>query len=241
MHKFLVKYQFKAPYVFIIFLLCSFINLLGEGLHHSSLVLISKPLLLLLLLIFFIKNTSQSKNKSAAYWVIIALAASNIGDVLLLFAGRVSANEQLFLAGLGAFLMTHIAYTFAFHKITPSREFRFPLIIILSMLFFWIGFNYVFSAVLTGFLQAAVGIYSFVILIMVYFSWRMDKEIKSIATQWIMWGALLFLLSDTFVGLNKFGQDLITIPAVGVLIMSTYLAGQALITLGVIRIINGNK
>lgn len=237
MHNFLVKHQFKAPYVFIIFLLCSFINILGEGFHYDSLILISKPLLLFLLLIFFIQNTRKSKYKTAVNWIIAALISSNIGDILLLLAGRASANEQLFLAGLGAFLMTHIAYTFSFHKITASNKFKLPLVIVLVMLFFWIGFNYVFSNTLAGFLQAAVGLYSFVILVMVYFSWRLNKAFNNTLSNWILWGALLFLLSDTFVGLNKFGQDLITIPAVGVLIMSTYLAGQALIVLGIIRIV----
>lgn len=229
--------QFQSRNIFFLFLSCSLINIIGEGLHSNLLVLFSKPLLLFLLFVFFFMNTRDSKFSMVSNWLIFAILASNLGDILLLVAGRSPNEVHFFLGGLSAFLMTHIAYTIAFRKLAPSEPFKFPFIIIVPMVLYWAGFNYTFSSSLSGIMKPAVGLYSLIILVMVYFSWHLDQALKTTPTKWILWGALLFLISDTFVGLNKFGQDLVTVPAIGVLIMSTYLAAQAFIVLGTIRII----
>ena len=231
------KDHFKSRMIFVLFLICSSINVIGEGLYIDSLILFSKPLLLFLLFLFFFKNTRNTQFPVVTNWIIFALLASNLGDILLLMAGRNQGGTLFFLGGLGSFLMTHIAYALAFRKLSAGQSYSFPVVILLPMLVFWIGFNYTFSTALSGIMKPAVGLYSMVILIMVYFSWRLHTAISNTASQWVLWGALLFLISDTFVGFNKFGQDLITIPAIGVIIMSTYLAGQALIVLGLVRML----
>ncbi len=231
--KIMIKSQFKAKLLLVLYTICTFINIIAEWFNFEQLILFSKPLLMFLLLIFFVLNISQNKKNAVIIWMIIAIITSNAGDILLLFTSRPSTGELFFLAGLSSFLLTHISYAIVFDQLTQKRKYSFPLKLILPLIIFWLVFNGAFSLNLSGILKPAVMVYSFVIMVMVYFAWRLKETLKTTTANWVWWGALLFLLSDTFIGLNKFGQDLFIIPNVRVLIMATYLAGQVLIVLGI--------
>lgn len=223
-----------------LFFLCSFINTSAEWFNNSLLIKVSKPLLMILLLLFLVYNVGKSKHISAIKWMILALITSNAGDILLLFA-KGSSNELFFLAGLASFLFTHLFYSLVFHQLSPNKSFRFPPFILAALFSFWLVFMYILWPSLEGVLQPAVILYSLIILMMVYFAWRLQDQLKSTASRWVLWGALLFLLSDSCIGINKFATQLVSIPKAGVVIMSTYILGQLLIVLGVIGIIKRLK
>ena len=67
--------------------------------------------------------------------------------------------------------------------------------------------------------------------------WNLYEGSFQRAASWVWWGAVLFLLSDSCIGLNKFGQHLVEIPQVRFVIMSTYLLGQLGIVYGTSQLI----
>lgn len=237
----------KGKKILILFFICSLLNLFSvlsvedkifSQLKINQLIFISKPLLLLLLLGFFIRNIRHLLGMIEVKLMIFAIIFSNIGDILLLFTKLESSSELFFLAGLGSFLLTHVCYSFAFYHFAKSDKFKFPLHIIFPLLLFWILFNSAFAMRLDGIIKPAIMLYSFIIMAMVYFAWHLRHTLHSKPSYFIWIGALLFLVSDTCIGLNKFGQDLFTIPLVHLIIMITYLSGQLLIILGSILHLN---
>ena len=58
-----------------------------------------------------------------------------------------------------------------------------------------------------------------------------------LAYGWVVAGALLFILSDSLIALNKF---LVPIPGSAFFVMSTYAAAQYLIVVGMVRQIRGS-
>jgi uncharacterized membrane protein YhhN len=148
-----------------------------------------------------------------------ALILSSIGDVFLDVE-----PERLFVYGLGAFLLAHLAYIalFARFRIGPrdlpsSRRFWITATLVYVVLIsFWLVPG-------LGPLQAPVAVYICVITLMAAtalisrFHWRAAA------------GALLFLTSDSLLAVAKFKTPF---PARGYLIWATYYAAQYLIVIG---------
>ncbi|MEZ4293567.1 MAG: lysoplasmalogenase [Polyangiaceae bacterium] len=144
------------------------------------------------------------------------LALGAVGDVLL------EIGPRLFVAGLGAFLIGHVAYVVAF--VVEERRARIlraipPFLLgvgVLSQL--WAGL---------GAMAIPVTVYMLVICAMGYRAGAMVEPGRKGA--WLaLGGALLFLVSDTLLGIHRFHTPL---PAGRVLILATYWLAQLLIAL----------
>jgi uncharacterized membrane protein YhhN len=107
--------------------------------------------------------------------------------------------------------------------------------------FFWIGiFLTVFylKSILEmllpslGPLKIPVSIYALTISVMLGFAWRGFITWKNNYRFYILFGAIAFIASDSFLAINKFQSP---INNATILIMSTYLAAQFGIVYGVIR------
>jgi uncharacterized membrane protein YhhN len=151
--------------------------------------------------------------------MLLGLCLSLVGDVFLMLP------RDCFLQGLGAFLLAHLAYIAAFWGRAPgyprSSLIAAPLLLGLGL---WIFALLARELRRRGTkLLVAVGLYVLVILTM---AWR------AIATQvpLVVAGALLFLLSDALLGLNRFHRK---IPWAQGWIMLTYWGGQALLALSI--------
>lgn len=171
-----------------------------------------KILPLLLLAGWVLRTTPAMKNMS----LLGALAFSMLGDVLLAWDG-----QRLFVYGLGAFLLGHLFYLqamrpFAGYKTILLLPYALFAAIVLTLM--WPGL---------GALAVPVLLYISVILAMSYGTWCSGRS-----NHWLIAGGLLFIVSDSLIGLNRFWQP---IPAAGFAIMLTYYAAQYALVRGFLR------
>jgi len=158
--------------------------------------------------------------------ILVGFVFSLGGDIFLM------PPLGIFLGGLGSFLIGHICYIAAFSSggvpLRPVRVIPFLL------------FGVPIAAYLYPGLSAAdripVIIYMCVILTM---GWRAAARIghggENRSAQWAgLIGAVVFIISDTTIALDKFKPEL-GIPGAGFIIMATYWAGQVGIALSVRR------
>jgi len=194
----------------------------------------SKPLLISFLAIAYWQSCSR-KLTPFDQSILVGLIFSWLGDVLLLFAG-IQGKEILFLSGLGSFLLAHLFYIRAFILFPGSGKTLFPLALLIIFVYL-IGILSYLWPVLAGVFMIPVLLYSMVISIMGYFAYVFYKKNPTPASKAVVWGALLFMVSDSLIALDKFMVSL-EIWQVRFLIMLTYLAAQWLISSGVLKVKN---
>ena len=158
--------------------------------------------------------------------IAAALIFSWGGDILLIKKGE----EIYFLAGLSSFLIAQLLYSFIMFKSTfskPTIKIK-PIIPVI-----------IYGIVLLGSIVPNVGslaipiiVYSGCILMMVSSSILRNKLTSDESFQWAMYGAILFILSDSMIAINKF---VIEIPLAEALIMITYITAQYLIVRGILK------
>ncbi len=218
----------KNTILLILYLSVSLINLWAGYSHNNTLSFYSKPLLMPILALWFY---IQTKNYTSSFrqLILFALFFSWGGDTLLMFVE--SKGEHFFLFGLVSFLLTHILYTTAFFKIVSAKKgFLWKKKwVIIPFLIFFLGFqNYLLPDVEEA-MQIPVAVYSSVIILMVLAALNWNTFIEKNAFQLVFFGALLFMLSDSIIALNKFKS---AVPQAHIWIMSLYLLGQYLIAKG---------
>lgn len=156
-----------------------------------------------------------------------ALALSSLGDILL------DIRPSFFVFGLGAFLLAHLMYVRLFlgnrHRAEPLSGLRQTLIAAVAV--FAAGFSIWLIPVLGG-MTVPVVMYIGVLTAMVFsaIAWR------TLRSDWVLYGAILFLISDAILGAAKFRGP---VPLRGWLVWGTYYAAQLAITKGVLREMNG--
>ena len=194
---------------------------------HEHLDLYLKPILIPLLGfgVYFHKDFAS---KSI---LLTALLFSWIGDVILLFA---DIAEIYFILGLVSFLISHIIYCILFNKQTKTTK--------SSKTFLLIG-GVVILAYLTGMLSAllpALGdlkipviVYASVISLMLFFALNGLLTWKKPGNQYVFIGAIVFVLSDSILAVNKFYNP---IKKSSFIIMLTYLVAQYLIVTGILKL-----
>ena len=160
---------------------------------------VSKPLLMPTLLVGKPRPTQR------------ALVLGGLGDVALLGSGA-----GAFTAGLASFLAGHVAWMAALH---PHRTGALRPMVAGTYLLSWAGLNaYLWPR--TGKDRLPVLVYSTALLGSALAA--ADTGKPAVAA-----GGALFLLSDTLLALEKFGD--IHLPAHEGLVMASYTSGQALL------------
>ncbi len=150
-----------------------------------------------------------------------ALILSSFGDILL------AASPKLFVAGLAAFLCSHLVYIALFVRrratlAAPSRQFAFPLCVAV--------YGLVFGAWLAPSLDALrVPVFCYIAAIVAMAATASRANYRS---PWVLAGGTLFLVSDSLLGAGRFKSP---IPFGGILVWTTYYAAQCAITLGVLK------
>lgn len=209
-------------------LLC-IIYLISQSLPPLSWLLwVLKPLLVPTLLLLVVRAVNRPL--SAFYQkTCLALFFGWLGDVLLMFAHR---GEIWFLLGLGAFLVGHVFYILVFLQTPkpPNYLRRHPFsawpIVAFAVLLLVVLVPHV------GHLWLPITIYALVIMTMSLFALHRKGQVAASSFVWVFVGAILFMISDGLIAINKF---VIPFPASAFFIMSTYMAAQYLITIGLIR------
>ena len=171
------------------------------------------------------------RSPGTAVWVftLVALGLSLAGDVFLMLP------QDLFVAGLGSFLLAHVAYVVAFNRTAPPE----PLTAVATVAVAAVAVP-LFLRMRRGMLdkgqgefQAPVAVYVLAIGAMVVSAvatagrsgWPAGNSAAAIA------GALLFMASDSMIGWSRFVEDF---PRSGLAIIVTYHLGQALLVLGLL-------
>ncbi|MDQ8003424.1 MAG: lysoplasmalogenase [Pedobacter sp.] len=219
----------KYPQFTFAFAIIFFAELIAVTNNLAVVRLFTKPIItisLMLFLYFAIKRESRFTKK-----VIIGLFFSLLGDIFLMF---VHTNQLFFMMGLGAFLIAHLFYIAAFYLDSTNKmevERRYVLPIFLVFGFFCLAYYYLLRPYL-GDMNVPVLVYSFVITMMgIMAALRYGKtNFKSFT--WILMGAIFFIVSDSILAYNKFVERM----EIGdLLVMSTYMAAQFLITMGTVE------
>lgn len=145
-------------------------------------------------------------------WVLAGLCLSLVGDALLL-----SERRALFLGGLVAFLLAHLAYAAAFStRAAPSPFAAAVLLVVVALVLRWLWPH-------LGGMKGPVVAYCLAIGAMVFLALGVPRaEVR--------FGALLFFASDLFVARQRFvGAK----PANRLVGLPLYYAGQVLLALSV--------
>lgn len=188
--------------------------------YHSYL----KPAIVGSLIIYFILNWNHLVS-AIKYLTLCALVFSLTGDILLLFAAQ---SDLYFILGLVAFLCAHIFYSITFLK-RRVQKFKFSIVTLLILTYAF-GVVYFLKDGL-GELLAPVICYVIIITLMTV-SASLRKGIKPNGSYlWVLAGAVLFLISDSFLAINKFHTKL---PLDHLLIMLTYAFAQFAIVRGIL-------
>ena len=187
-----------------------------------------KPFLLpfLIVAVYFHQRFSSKKI------LLVALILSWIGDIILLFADK---GELYFIGGLIAFLLSHIFYILLFNK-------QLKIYLKKSRTIYWIGITSIITYLLVmmvvlmpylGDLLLPVFVYAMTISIMLLFALKGFLNWQKPANIYIFIGAIIFVASDSVLAFDKFYA---AIPYSSFFIMSTYLAAQYLIVIGILKL-----
>ncbi len=213
----------------LVFVALVIIQMIGSWTENIWLEYLAKPLLLPWMALYFILYSEKSKYK---WMVLLAFFFSWTGDVLLMFSGSV---EILFYAGVGGFFLAQLSYILVFTKYFNIQEKGFvrrkPLILIPYLLYL-AGIIVVLFPGLDGFMRPIIVVYGASLIAMAVTAVNLKGRVSISAFNLIFWGSTLFVMSDSLLAINKFHTDL---PNAAVLIMSTYIAAQLLILLGLVK------
>ena len=223
----------NSKYWIIIYLAVLAVDLYAVYSGNDAFRYVTKPLLMPLLIVYFVLD-AKSSALSLKKWVILALGFSWLGDMLLMFE---SLSTSYFIFGLIAFLIAHVFYIILFDQIRVKEKFKQSLLPLLPIAIYYFLLISLLQPNLGG-MQKPVSIYGLVISVMLSFAadlWRLKDKTASFL---IIFGALLFITSDSLLAINKFHKQF---QYAGIAVMLTYGIAQLLITLGVARYISSSS
>jgi len=185
-----------------------------------------KPLLMPILGAIFVTTTLNYNSRF--YWVLFALLFSWLGDVLLLFEPQ---HELFFIGGLSAFLIAHLFYIFVFRlDVKNFNLLKSKPYISITLLLFLFGFLYLLQPNLNE-LLLPVSVYAIIICTMLLFAILRYGQVGQASFQLSFIGALLFVLSDSVIAINKF---LMSFNWAYSLIIVLYAVGQYYLVKGIV-------
>lgn len=194
------------------------IHLVGIVIHNELVTVITKPLLIPCVTAFFISASLFTSSPLKRY-IITALFFSWIGDVLLLFQ---AGQPTFFIGGLIAFLIAHIFYIIFFYRIWITQQLKIKPVLLLLVVIFYAGLISFLLPHLNAMLIPVL-VYGFVISTMLWFALHMYLLRYKVAAAHFISGAMLFVISDSVLAINKFYQPF---SAASFIIMLTYALAQ---------------
>jgi uncharacterized membrane protein YhhN len=210
----------------VIFISLLLADLIAVSMDLKPLEYVFKPSLMLALGVYFFQQTAKLTDKKQRNRVLGGIFFSLLGDVFLMFSGG-------FIFGLGAFLIAHLCYISAFildnQGLVFSKCDRFMAAI--GVLAYGIVFLSTVLPKVASTLQIPILVYGLTIMTMLLTALNRWKNVETSSFQWVLIGAILFVLSDSLIAISRFVQPF---PLSGIAIMLTYAAGQFLIIKGVL-------
>lgn len=213
----------------LIFSVIIILNLLVQSIFFQDYALFIKPFICISLGVYL--YTQANMNAGFNRMVFAGLVFSLFGDTFLMFAG---SDVYFFLYGLVSFLLAHIVYSMAFFrdfKNNPQASKHYGHLMLFVMGVFSLSYYSWIRDYLNDF-RIPVMAYMFVISIMAILSGYRYKRVNLLSFRLIYWGAIFFVISDSALAYNKFVEPF---SFAGILIMTTYMIAQYLITIGAIE------
>ncbi len=217
-------------YALILFFFFALVELTTHLIDLPNIHHVSKPMLLITLALYYYYSV---KHEGVSTIIMLALFFSWLGDVMLMY---VANREIYFMLGLGAFLIAHVFYIFAYQQyriedtskaLLGVQRFRFSFPIILAGTgLVTILYNHL------GDMKIPVMVYALVIVLMVLNALFRFGRTTLTSFSMVFFGATLFMISDSLIAIGKF---LDPIPYGGFWVMITYISAQYLIVEGLIR------
>ena len=154
--------------------------------------------------------------------IVVGLLFSLLGDVLLMLP------RDLFVVGLGAFLLAHLAYLAAFTDGVGWRVAGWPTALYLAaaagvLVYLWENL---------GTMRVPVIAYVAVIVLMAAQAAGRARTLGTDGSFAAARGAALFVVSDATIAVDRFGEPFAAATAV---VMTTYVAAQLLIAVSAAR------
>jgi len=213
----------------VLFSIALVANIVAGALRSQLLDYVSKPLIVIAVAAYFLSQTNEIKS-SLKTWIMSALFFSWTGDILLLFQQK---DSSFFLMGLSSFLVAHIFYIIFFHQVRMAEKIKrvaWPAVLVII----YYGALITLLSPYLGDMKLPVRIYGLVISFMFMLALNMLFLDNKKAGQWMMQGALLFIISDSILAINKFYR---ASEIAGPVIMLTYGLAQFFIIEGARRYI----
>jgi uncharacterized membrane protein YhhN len=213
----------EKHWIFLFFIVLAG-HIAGIQWHINLLEKLCKPLIITALIGYFNFRMNHIV-KGYAKWILAALLFSLAGDILLMFQER---NSLFFLLGLSAFLLAHIFYILFFHQVRTAEQIKINIYLPGIVAAYYAILIYILLPHLQE-MKVPVLVYGIVISIMFLLAMHMLFIKNTGAGKWMMAGALLFVISDSVLAINKFYQPF---EAAVLIIMVTYGTAQFLIVKG---------
>jgi uncharacterized membrane protein YhhN len=220
----------RKSWIFL-FVLIFCLHLGGLLSGNENLQILTKPLLIPPLIGYLLVAARPLKPGG---WVVLGLFFSWIGDMLLMFA---NSDEIFFLLGLSAFLLAHVFYIVFFHKVRLTERIRGNAWLLIAVTIYYAVLISLLSPFL-GDMKLPVRIYGLVISFMLMLALHMIFLRKKGGGVIMAVGAVLFVVSDSILAVNKFYRPL---ADVGFLIMLSYGLAQYFISTGAARYLSASN
>jgi len=210
--------QGRMPVIGVLFVDAAALAAASGALGIPSLHLVAKPLALAILIAFaLIRAGSSAMPGRFALLLLAGLTASLAGDVLLMW-------PKLFVPGLVAFLLAHLAYIALFADGVGLLPRRRALAATLAVGVLMYGFLW-WGGLPAG-LRVPVGLYVVVIACMAAQAIGRAAVLGDAGARQVALGACLFMVSDALLATNRFVQPL---PVASLWVLASYYAAQWLI------------
>ncbi|CAN5805127.1 hypothetical protein BH10BAC2_BH10BAC2_19180 [soil metagenome] len=193
----------------------------------------TKTLLVPILLISIYTTSLETKHRRSKVLANLAFFFCFLGDFFLLNY----SDNTYFILGLSSFLLAHIFFIIFFFRLKKFTD-KYRLFLFASGIFIfgYVGFLLflIWSGVTRQNIQIPVTVYAIVLGIMLLTAIHTinNKSIKRLARNYFIPGALLFVLSDSMLALNKFA---ITFEYGDIIVMITYAAAIFMLAMGVVK------
>lgn len=210
----------------VLFVLALLGVIVSEQLDWEMIYVVCKPMVMISLIIHYYVSLRSHERSTMA---IVAMLLSLAGDVLLM-------KPEYFIPGLIAFLLAHVAYILVYrqHRLAESTNelqgiqrirLAFPIVLAGT------GLVVVLYPRL-GDLTIPVMVYALVITVMALTALFRYGRTTSQSFWLVFFGAVLFMISDSVLAVNKF---LSPVNLAGLWIMLTYGVAQFLIIRGLMK------
>ena len=223
----------RKKFGIILFLIILVADLIAVFLNNESWRYFTKPLVVISLIVYFILQTS-SVQSDLKKWILLALVFSLGGDIFLLFESK---DPVFFLLGLSSFLIAHIFYIVFFHFVRIRENIAGNILLLLVVVVYYTALMTILSPYLES-LKLPVRIYGVVISFMLLLALHTGSITNKNASLMIIIGAVLFIISDSLLALNKFYASF---DYAGMAVMLTYGLAQLFIAEGAIKYIRGSE